>query len=153
MTDSMARRIRKLPEKMATLKTSSIPWRSKYQYFRVCNYFILMKSISQQVHFNCFDSFHNNFFCTCKTLCSSIVIQVPVYYIKSNLECVTRGGIHLRGLAPGQRSSEGTSQRWRAVGDSASDLNSLETNSRPSMPTAMSINTTGRLCLYCTEGD
>ena len=28
---------------------------------------------------------------------------------------VTSGEIHLRGLAPGQRSSEETSQRWRAV--------------------------------------
>ena len=31
---------------------------------------------------------------------------------------VASGGIHLRGLAPEQHSSEETSQRWRAVGDS-----------------------------------
>ena len=30
---------------------------------------------------------------------------------------VTSGGAHLRGLAPGLHSSEETSQRWRAVGD------------------------------------
>ena len=30
---------------------------------------------------------------------------------------VTSGGTHLRGLAPGRHSSEETSQRWRAVGD------------------------------------
>ena len=30
---------------------------------------------------------------------------------------VTSGGAHLRGLAPGQHSSEETSQRWRVVGD------------------------------------
>ena len=30
---------------------------------------------------------------------------------------VTIGGAHLRGLAPGQHSSERTSQRWRAVGN------------------------------------
>ena len=35
---------------------------------------------------------------------------------------VTSGGVHLSGLAPGQHSSEETSQRWRAVGDSTSDL-------------------------------
>ena len=35
---------------------------------------------------------------------------------------VTSGGVHLRGLAPGQHSSEETSQRWRVVGDTVSDL-------------------------------
>ena len=35
---------------------------------------------------------------------------------------VTSGGTHLRGLAPGQHSPEKTSQRWQAVGDTASDL-------------------------------
>ena len=30
---------------------------------------------------------------------------------------VTSCGAHLRGLAPGQHSSEETSQRWRVVGD------------------------------------
>ena len=30
---------------------------------------------------------------------------------------VTNGGAHPRGLAPGLHSSEETSQRWRAVGD------------------------------------
>ena len=35
---------------------------------------------------------------------------------------VTSGGIHLRGLAPGQHSSEKTSQRWRAVGDTVPNL-------------------------------
>ena len=45
--------------------------------------------------------------------------------IKSNLHYtrritpkrVTSCGAHLRGLAPGQHSSEETSQRWRVVGD------------------------------------
>ena len=31
-------------------------------------------------------------------------------------------GNYLRGLAPGQHSSEETSQRWRAVGDVVSNL-------------------------------
>ena len=38
------------------------------------------------------------------------------------LKLVTSGGAHLRGLAPGQYSSEETSQRWLAVGDSVSNL-------------------------------
>ena len=39
---------------------------------------------------------------------------------------VTSSGAHLRGLAPGQHSSEVTSQRRRAVGDTASDLTGPE---------------------------
>ena len=35
---------------------------------------------------------------------------------------MTSSGAHLRGLAPGQHSSEGTSQRWRAVSDTVPDL-------------------------------
>ena len=35
---------------------------------------------------------------------------------------VTSGGVHLRSLAPGQPSFEKTSQRWRAVDDTVSDL-------------------------------
>ena len=35
---------------------------------------------------------------------------------------VTSGGAHLRGLAPGQYSFEETSERWRVIGDTASDL-------------------------------
>ena len=38
------------------------------------------------------------------------------YYAKR----VTSGGNHLRGLTPGLHSSEGTSQGWRAVGDTVS---------------------------------
>ena len=38
---------------------------------------------------------------------------------------VTSGGAHLRGLAHGQRSSEETSQRWRVVGDTVTDLTDL----------------------------
>ena len=39
---------------------------------------------------------------------------------------VTWGGMHLRYLVPGQHSSEKTSQRWRTVGDTVSDLTDLE---------------------------
>ena len=35
---------------------------------------------------------------------------------------LTTGGAHLRGLAPGQHSSKETSQQWRAVGYTVSDL-------------------------------
>ena len=52
------------------------------------------------------------------------------YKTKSNLSYagestpkrVTSGEDHLRGLAPGQHSSEKTSQRWGAVGDTVFDL-------------------------------
>ena len=37
---------------------------------------------------------------------------------------VTSGVAHLRVLAPGQHSSDETSQRWRAVGDTVVDLTS-----------------------------
>ena len=36
----------------------------------------------------------------------------------STSKCVMSGGAHLHGLVPGQRSLEGTSQQWRAAGDS-----------------------------------
>ena len=35
------------------------------------------------------------------------------------------GGVHLRGLAPGQYSSEETSQRWRTVRNTAFNLTDL----------------------------
>ena len=35
---------------------------------------------------------------------------------------VTSGGAHLRSLAPGQHSSEETSQRWRVIGNTVLDL-------------------------------
>ena len=52
-----------------------------------------------------------------------VVIQKSnFHYTRGNTpKRITSGGIHLRGLAPGQHSSEDTSQRWRAVGDTVSD--------------------------------
>ena len=47
---------------------------------------------------------------------------------------VTSGGIHLRGLAPEQHSSEETSQRWRTVGDNVSDLTSPGIDTTPPAP-------------------
>ena len=41
-------------------------------------------------------------------------------------KCVTSGGVHLRGLPPGQHSSEKTSLQWRAIGDAVSDLTGPE---------------------------
>ena len=37
-------------------------------------------------------------------------------------KCVTNGRVHLRGIAPGQNSSEEISLQWRAVDDTVSDL-------------------------------
>ena len=45
---------------------------------------------------------------------------------------VTSGGAHLRGLAPGLHNLEATSQRWRAVGDTVSDLIGLGKKPRTS---------------------
>ena len=44
---------------------------------------------------------------------------------------VSSSGIHLRGIASGQHSSEETSQRWRAVGDAVFDLTGLEMEHQP----------------------
>ena len=38
---------------------------------------------------------------------------------------VTSGGIHLRGLAPGQHSSEKISLEWLVIGETLSDLSGL----------------------------
>ena len=49
---------------------------------------------------------------------------------------VTSGGAHLRCLAPGQHSSEETSQRRRAVGDTLPDLIGPGIEPRPPAPIA-----------------
>ena len=58
---------------------------------------------------------------------------------------MTSGGVHIRGLVPGQHSSDETSQRWRAVGDTASDLSCLGDEPRPPAPLAISTTPAGRL--------
>ena len=45
---------------------------------------------------------------------------------------VTSSGIHLRSLAPGQHSSEETSQPWRDVSGSVSDFTSMGDEPRTS---------------------
>ena len=51
------------------------------------------------------------------------ILKKNLHYTRGNMpKRVTSGGVHLRGLAPGQHSFEETSQRWRVVGDTASDL-------------------------------
>ena len=54
---------------------------------------------------------------------------------------VTSGGAHLRSLAPGQHSSEETSHRWRAVGNSVCKLTCPGNEPRPSSPIEMSSTT------------
>ena len=50
--------------------------------------------------------------------CSSFEIKSNLHYARGvTPKRVASGGAHLRGLAPGLHSSEKTSQRWRAVGD------------------------------------
>ena len=48
--------------------------------------------------------------------------QKNLHYTRVNTR-LTSGGVHVRGLAPGQRTSKVTLQRWRAVGDTASAIN------------------------------
>ena len=78
----------------------------------------------------------------------------PTLYItsKSNLHYtrgitpmrVTSGGAHLCGLAAGLHSSERTSQRWLAVGDTAPIWPTRDLNPRPSAPIACAQATNGR---------
>ena len=53
---------------------------------------------------------------------------------------VTSGGAHLRGLAPGLRSPEETSQRWRSVGDTVSILLTRNLNPRSPAPIASALS-------------
>ena len=52
----------------------------------------------------------------------------------------TGGGAHLRGLAPGLHSSEETSQRWRAIGDTVPIWPTRKSNPRPPAPTACTLS-------------
>ena len=54
----------------------------------------------------------------------------------------TSCGIHLRGLAPGQHSSEETSQLWQAVGGAVCDLTEPVIELKPPTPIAMCVTTT-----------
>ena len=61
---------------------------------------------------------------------------------------VTSGGAHLRGLAPGQHSSEETSQRWRADIDTVFRLTrpgiKLKTSGSIEMPLTTSRQSTNK---------
>ena len=61
-------------------------------------------------------------------------IKSNLHYTRDiTLKRVTSGGAHLRSLAPLQHSSEETSQRWLAVGDTVSDLTGLGIKSQASL--------------------
>ena len=52
--------------------------------------------------------------------------KLKLYYTRGiTPKHVTSGGVHLRGLAPGQHSSEETSQHLRAVSGTKSDLTGM----------------------------
>ena len=65
------------------------------------------------------------------TNCMLIVKLNTLYRCKPNLDRtrvitpkrVSRGEVHLRGLAPRQHLSEETLQRWRTIGNTVSELN------------------------------
>ena len=62
--------------------------------------------------------------------CKILLLHDAIFKKKSNLyythgitpKRVTSGRVHLGGLAPGQHSSEGTSQWWRVVVDTVFNL-------------------------------
>ena len=65
---------------------------------------------------------------------------------------VKSGGTHLRGKASGQHNSEETSQRWRAVGDTISDLTGpgIEPQTFRSDSMCLTTKVTGRFEIICT---
>ena len=84
--------------------------------------------------------------------------------IKSNLhytrcitsKYVTSGGIHLRGLAPGQHSSEETLLRWRVAADFESYSDGLGFEPVPSAPIAVVLLqpadfSASKLCQICIK--
>ena len=58
------------------------------------------------------------------------------------------GGVHFRGLAPGQHSSEKMSQRWRVVSDTESNLTGPEIEPKTSRTDSnvLATEVTGRFC-------
>ena len=63
------------------------------------------------------------FTCVVCVILTSFTVSSNLHYTRGiTSKSVTIDGIHIRGTAPGQHISEGTSQRWRAVGDTGSDL-------------------------------
>ena len=60
------------------------------------------------------------------------------------------GGAHLCGLTPGQRSSEETSQRWRAVVGTGSDLKGLRFEPRTPR-THSNVLTTGLMAEFVAK--
>ena len=56
-------------------------------------------------------------------ICSQVLINSNLHYTRNiTSQRAKSGGPHLRSLAPGQHRFEVKSQRWRAVGETASDL-------------------------------
>ena len=66
----------------------------------------------------------------CTSKCHEKIIKSSLYS-RYYAEACNEWRVHLRGLVPGQHSSEETSQRWRVVSDTMSDLTGIEfTSSR-----------------------
>ena len=78
--------------------------------------------------------------------------QIFIYSILAVLAPirVASDGVCVRSLAPGQCNFEETSQRWRAVGDSVSDLTEPVKIFRSSAPITASLSTSPTL-MVCLE--
>ena len=60
-----------------------------------------------------------------KKLIQTLARKSNLHYTRGiTLKRATSGGAHFRSLAPGQHCSEETSQQWRGVGDTVTDLTS-----------------------------
>ena len=72
-------------------------------------------------------------------------------YPRYHAEVCNEWRAHLRSLASGQHSSEETSQRWRAIGDTMSDLtgSGIEPQTSHTDRDMLNIEPTYRLCVYC----
>ena len=87
---------------------------------------------------------HNNFLKKLNQIFISLLSLHLLYY----RNVVATGGARPLGLAPGQRRSEETSQRWRTVGYSVSDLTGLGIEPKPSasIATFLTLRYNWRVC-------
>ena len=121
---------------LGELNSSSIHWLKFYNFWKSSNVSDCVatnRSMMNEEIKRCFEKFWN----VNTRLIRHTGMKFPrtpkiwlVRNKKSNLhytrditpKLVSSGGVHLRGLAAGQHSSEETSPQWRAVGDTVSNL-------------------------------
>ena len=108
---SFLKQLCKIKDRLA--KTCFDPAKSARQLWRSCRVNKLYFSFHTSTVLNCKFRF-------CKRASNQKIKSL--LYSKYYVEACNSGVIHLRGLAPGQRSSKETSLKRRAVGDTVFDL-------------------------------